>query len=116
MNIELGKIIEGESEAERDAIHVAVAPVIAGECLLAGQHVGVSFGYAYSHANKIGIVDPILKTPVLQGQRFWLWMYPHTVENLRHDWDHPAFGKRHVEPDEFYSEATTTSCRELGCD
>ncbi len=75
----------------RDAVHIAVAPVIATTVLEPGQHVGVVDGVASKLAEHIGIVDPYLTYPVLPGQRFWLFLYPNTVTSLRHVWTHPAF-------------------------
>jgi hypothetical protein len=89
---ELGKIIEGE--ARRDAIHVAVAPVVAGEDLEPGYHVSLNKeGEAVSSSGKglLGIVDPYLVSRVKKGERFWLCLYPNTVTSLRHVWTHPAF-------------------------
>jgi hypothetical protein len=87
--IKLGKIIEGE--VHRDAIHMAIAPVVAGERLAPGQHVGVSGETAGQSTVKIGIVDPFLPGPVFKGDRFWLFLYPNTITSLRHEWTHPAF-------------------------
>ncbi len=79
----------------RDAVHIAVAPVLAGERLTAGEHVGfidvATQQVATSAAEYIGIVDPFLRVKVAAGQRFWLFLYPNTITSLRHDWTHPAF-------------------------
>lgn len=89
-DLKLGEIIEGEQE--RDAIHIAVAPMTAGETLGPGQHVGlVADGVIGDSQKPIGIVDPFLATPVKAGQRCWLFLYPNTITSLRHDWTHPAF-------------------------
>lgn len=82
----------GES-ATRDAIHIAVAPMIATENLRPGQHVGLSGDEEHAAAVKdtIGIVDPYLRAPVKPGDRFFLFLYPNTVTGLRHQWQHPAF-------------------------
>lgn len=85
---------EPAADARRDAIHFAVAPVIAGELLEPGQHVGMVDGKFYWSVNdeqKIGVVDPFLKESVERGHRFWLMLYPNTVTSLRHVWEHPAF-------------------------
>lgn len=88
----LGKIIE--TEQERDAIHVAVAPVIAGERLYPGQPIGLmdGGGRATSNGPHVGIVDPFLTAPVFDGQRFWMCLFQNTVTGMRHHWAHPAFG------------------------
>jgi uncharacterized protein (TIGR02996 family) len=88
--LKLGQIIEGP--ADRDAIHVAVAPVVAGVDLEPGQHVGLfPDGTAKPTHPHIGIVDPYLRGRVNRGQQFWLFLYPQTVTGMRHEWQHPAF-------------------------
>lgn len=74
----IGKLVT--TEQGRDAIHVAILPMLAVSELRPGQHL----------AN--GIVDPFLKAPVRPGERYWLFLYPSTVTSLRHVWTHPAFG------------------------
>lgn len=85
----LGTIIS-ENE-KRDAIHLAVENVIAGERLWPGADVGIaSNGMAYRKGPKmIGIVDPFLTDGVDEGQRFWLVIYPRKITSLRHVWTHP---------------------------
>lgn len=91
-DLELGELID--KQRMRDAVHVAVAPVFANCELNPGQHVGLVAGSTdiVSVSEKpIGIVDPFLKSNVLKGQRFWLWIYPNTIMSLRHVWSHPSF-------------------------
>ncbi len=80
-------------DARRDAVHIAVAPVVAGEDLLPGERVFIdSNGVAYLGVDSIGIVDPFLMNRrVKLGEKFWLFLYPNTVTSLRHVWTHPAF-------------------------
>jgi hypothetical protein len=87
----LGNLIDA-SQA-RDAIHLAVEPVVAGEVLVPGQHVGLSSDKkAVTEGVKfVGIVDPFLKTHVLPDQMFWLVVYPREITSLRHVWSHPDF-------------------------
>lgn len=88
----LGTIID--ERAGRDAIHLAVEPVEAGESLNSGQHVFLDGGKAYLAASgdkKVGIVDPFLASTVRAGQRFWLVVYPRQITSLRHVWTHPSF-------------------------
>lgn len=82
----LGKIIT--TPQKRDAIHVAVAPVTAVECLNPGEHVDA---VGSTCGTPVGIVDPYLKDMVMPGEKYWLFLYPNTVTGLRHDWNHPSF-------------------------
>lgn len=84
----LGTIIS-ENE-KRDAIHLAVEPVVAKETLRAGQDVNAK---GEAQRPYVGIVDPFLKAPVQAGERFWLVVYPRQITSLRHVWDHPSFSK-----------------------
>lgn len=89
----LGTIIDDTQK--RDAIHLAVEPVIAKDRLWPGQNVS-SAGQA-NHPNAVGIVDPFLSKPVEAGQRFWLVLYPRTIKSLRHVWEHPAFSPSEIQ-------------------
>ncbi|HJZ56553.1 MAG TPA: hypothetical protein VKE74_16425 [Gemmataceae bacterium] len=90
----LGELIT-DGDRRRDAIHIAVAPVMAGEDLGPGWHVGfVRPGDTETVGTSdrpIGLVDPFLKQPVNRGERFWLFLYPNTITGLRHVWTHLAF-------------------------
>ncbi len=87
----LGTIID--EHQKRDAIHLAVEPVIAGHILDPGDHIMVRNGVAsVARPGKgLGIVDPFLIGRIEKGQRFWFVMYPRQVHSLRHVWTHPAF-------------------------
>ena len=81
-----------DEDAKRDAVHIAVAPVIAGQELAPGNHVGLVDGKASMETNDfIGIIDPFLTSDVEEGQRCWLYLYPNTVQSLRHVWTHRSF-------------------------
>jgi hypothetical protein len=117
-DVKLGVLLE--PGAQRDAIHIAIAPVVAVETLKPGQDIGFAVegdmesvrackkvvqeignegrrivpheGKAEaSHGVPLGIVDPFLRGPVKAGQRFYMFLYPNTVTGLRHEWTHPAF-------------------------
>ena len=83
----------------RDAVHVAVIPVVAGQILKPCDHVGFKTSTveiageqeAFADGAPLGIVDPFIKGYVEKGQRFWLYLYPRTITSLRHQWTHPAF-------------------------
>lgn len=85
----LGTILS-EDEG-RDAIHLAVEPMIAVGRLYPGQHIGLVPGGAGQSDTPIGIVDPFLPGVVMPDDRFWLVLYPRTITSLRHVWAHPAF-------------------------
>lgn len=87
----LGTIIDDKQA--RDAIHLAVEPVIAGEHFRAGDHVALKDGLAVKAARDygLGIVDPFLSVDVKPGDRFWLVVYPRQITSLRHVWTHPSF-------------------------
>lgn len=93
----LGHIIT--TPQNRDAVHVAVAPCIAGQPLAPGHHVGLIDGKAHTLAGqKIGVVDPFLMSCVGTGETFWLFLYPGTITSLRHEWAHQAFDVPTGEP------------------
>lgn len=85
----LGTII-GPGE-KRDAIHLAVIPVLAGARLYPGQSIDAVDGIATPSPGGLGIVDPFLASVVLPEQRFWMVLRPRIVTSLRHVWSHPAF-------------------------
>lgn len=116
----LGHIItENGPEVRRDAVHIAILPMIAAEELSAGDSVALTAdGTQAFRRNRIkgtwdnakqdisnrplegsiGIVDPFLIDGVAQGQRFWLFIYPGQVTTLQHHWTHPAFLSDYVKP------------------
>lgn len=93
-DVTLGRLIE--TDQQRDAIHLAVAPVVAAEKLSPGQDIGFvgddTIRVLGTGTKHIGIVDPFLRNLVYPEQRFWMFLYPNTVTGMRHEWAHPAFG------------------------
>jgi len=90
----LGTII-GPNE-KRDAIHLAVDPVVASQWMEPGDHINFIRGSnrlveVVDRKDAIGIVDPFLEESVEKGERFWLVVYPRQITSLRHVWSHPAF-------------------------
>lgn len=116
-DIKIGQIIKGI--ANRDAIHMAIAPVVAYERLTPGSHVGFINGKAglTGADNTIGIVDPFLKEPVKPGDTFWLFLYPGSIKGLRHEWTHLAFEEENAKAAALISDwDDTAECRGMGCD
>ncbi len=93
-DLKLGHIITDHQE--RDAAHIAVAPIIAAASMSPGEHVGLSDeGSAVpNHPRPIGVIDPFLRDRVRKGEKCWLFMYPNTITSLCHEWEHPAFAKQ----------------------
>ncbi len=112
MNSKLGKINAADFE-ERDAIHVPIAAVEAGELLRPGQWVKFSEEryrdltvYAATAETAIGVVDPFLPRPAKKEEVFFILVKPGVVDNLHHSWDANEF------PDQGERDAAD-SCR--GC-
>jgi len=92
----LGKFITGE--AGRDAVHIPVAPSVSGEDLMRGDRLAVisTFGNlihvrrALPGETPIGVVDPFLQEVVIpSGARFYMFLFPNTITNVAHVWEHP---------------------------
>lgn len=90
-DLKIGHMIADSDERQKDAIHMAIAPVVASERLFPGDHIGFRGDMVAVTPNPIGIVDPFLSGPVSAGAKFWMFLYPNTVTSLRHDWQHPGF-------------------------
>lgn len=116
--VKLGEL--ATKEGKRDAIHVAVIPVCAASDLQPGDKIWLTkYGSATPNPSKgiaggmapIGVVDPFLKGPIVQGQWFWLLLRPGSISGLRHDWTHTDFPPQSA--DDYDADA---NCREMGCD
>jgi hypothetical protein len=93
----IGTLLTGTED--RDAIHIAILPVIAGEDLSPGAHITLAFGTRniairardeYEIMPSLGIVDPFLQHwRIEKGQQFWMFLHPNTITGLRHQWQHP---------------------------
>lgn len=91
--IKLGTQPDMETDG-RDAVHIAIVPVIAAEKLKVGQAVALNDkGEATIYGDPIGIVDPFRRnTKVInKGETAWLCLWPNTITSLRHVWEHPNF-------------------------
>ncbi len=92
----IGNIVD-DPHPKRDAVHIAVAPVVAGQMLAPGVRVRldsttkVAIHSIGNDPTCVGIVDPFLQNYVHEGQTFWLFLLPNTITGLRHMWSHPAF-------------------------
>ena len=92
----LGELLEVVSGQQRDAVHVAVVPVVSKFTLKPGQHIGIPDltepDYVGPCGNNIGIVDPFLEhEALLPGMKFLMCLYPGTTTGMRHAWKHPTY-------------------------
>ena len=88
MDVKLGQLT---TNTKKDAVHVAILPVVAGETLNPGDKICFHSGLAHkATTNYEGVVDPFLQSSVTIGQQFYMCMVPGTIQNLRHEWDHPS--------------------------
>lgn len=84
--LKIGKVLEGPGP--KDAIHVAVVPVLLAEDMHPGDWVRVVGGKAYKADEKaIGVIDPFLDEYLL-FEDTWVYMLliPNTITNLSHEW------------------------------
>lgn len=84
-----------EGDFQRDAVHVATIPCVAGENLKPGDRIQrQSDGCAKKNSSGHGLADPflIIKTSeIKKGQSFLMCLLPGTVTGMRHQWQHPDF-------------------------
>lgn len=96
------------SHRNRDAIHVAIAPVVAGCSLKPGQAIEMKEGepgtVVASKYSGFGIVDPFLWRGPEPGERFYAVLYPNSVTSLRHEWSHDDFPAEGASPDDHDAE------------
>ena len=101
----IGQYLHGGEQ--RDAIHIAIMPVILAEELRAGD--SVAFVYGTTDLVKrcepcydippVGVIDPFLRGEhgigyAKKGSRVWLFLKPGTITGLRHEWTHPDVDNR----------------------
>jgi hypothetical protein len=90
----LGTILNLKDGPARDAIHLAVEPVRAGERLKPNDDIGIKGGLAFKARDgvpKRGKADPFITADIMPGDVIWLVIYPRQIKSLRHVWEHPAF-------------------------
>jgi len=89
----LGSILSEDEMENRDAVHIAVLPVVANNDLSPGEHVGFTdideLAVDTSCDKHIGIIDPFLPRVVKAGESCYLFLYPRTITSLAHHWVHP---------------------------
>jgi hypothetical protein len=72
----------------KDAIHVAIVAVRAGQLVQPGQRCGLNeHREAVPNEKGVGVADPFVKGPILTGTSFWLLMAQDEVPNVQHVWE-----------------------------
>ena len=93
----IGQILS-DKEDRRDAIHIAIMPVICDEDCYAGDAVMFVYGSrelvkrTQEGQDSIGLIDPFLKKDhfrIPKGSKVWMFLHPGTVTGMRHQWIHP---------------------------
>ena len=73
---------------------MAIFPAIAGHTMRPGESVDIVEGEAHTLplGKGCGIVDPFLdRDAVHKGDRVYICLYPNTITNMIHHWQHPDF-------------------------
>lgn len=78
----------------RDAVHIAVVPMIVRERIALGQHIDVMprvvLYAAGISADCIGIVDPFVAALAFDGDRICMFLWPYTITGLAYHSTHPT--------------------------
>lgn len=93
-----------DHDVERDAIHCPIIKVMATTKLAHGERIdlvkdssGQWCAYPFTHANLgracIAVVSPFLNT-VLEGELFYAWLEPESLQKLWHNWTHPILDRK----------------------
>ena len=79
---------------EKDAIHVAIVSVRAGQVISPGQGVKLN---EYNEAipcngrkGRLGVADPFRYSGIARGEYFWLLLSQDAVPNVKHVWEHES--------------------------
>jgi len=101
--LHIGRILSEDQSWEKDAIHVPIYPVVAASILSPGTRVAFTPGDEFTtvvaakdeETPAVGVIDPFLEAPVQPGERCWMFLFPGTITQLRHDWTHPFIVEAH---------------------
>lgn len=87
--------------AVRDALHIAVISMPAGDWLNPGEPVriysGTVVGCDRNDKDCIGVVDPYISYAA-KDDLVWVCLNPNTVTTVQHVWEHPAFDISALKP------------------
>lgn len=100
----------------KDAVHVAVVSLRAGQFLEPGQNITLNKEReaVAGNSDSFGVVDPFLSKSVKRGESFYGLLRMHEVPNVRHVWDHPEFTFEKPDTQIRYNEALVGISEDLG--
>jgi hypothetical protein len=75
----------------KDAVHVAIVSVRAGQHLSPGDECTMNEHGEAIKGKGLGVVSPFVRGDVLCGQSFWLMLFSSEVTTVKHEWVHPKF-------------------------
>ena len=96
VDLELIGLPVSRDEKRRDAIHVAIVAIknASDKSLMPGDSVKLSNPSSAVPCvidERVGVVDPFLRDGIDPGGKFWLFLEPGSISDMRHVWTHPAF-------------------------
>jgi hypothetical protein len=96
-SVNLGEI--PNEKGIRDALHIAVISLPAGEFLEPGDWVRIYNGMVVGcdKDESIGVVDPFRRY-VSKNELVWVCLNPNTVTSVHHYWEHPEFSEDKLVP------------------
>lgn len=116
--IQTGKLLSNRMVGVKDALHIPVICLIAHKTLSPGERVGISKEMTTSNS-VLGVVDPFLETPILEGSVCAVFLSPDSTTNVRHLWEHPDIDDLKSEPPSSHVESwdvyADRICNVLGC-
>ncbi len=102
----IGTVLKPKGDYERDAIHIAIMPVIVEEDYASpGDEVKFApdskdtVRRVTNYGEKgIGIIDPYIHRhgAIRKGDKVWLFLHPNSVTGMRHHWKHPGIDDRKI--------------------
>lgn len=90
--IETTRIIDSTASASRDAVHMPVLPVVAGEDIPAGSLLEIVHKIAFVTTNPnaaIAFVIPCMPN-IKKGERFYAFIVPGIVKEVTHSFKLPV--------------------------
>jgi len=87
----------------KDAVHVAIVSLRAGQALKPADHITLNDereAVRCDPSKSFGVVNPFVNGPTVRGTWFWGLLHMQEVPSVQHHWDHPehSFAAPTTEP------------------